>query len=146
MANTVYIFNCGINPISSITVNGYGVTTGVPEAPWTSGVEASPAVLTPITIPLNGNGTGTPSSAALVAGNTNSISITSQQVVYQPGVIDLTSYTMQSVDNMAMFVFFGLGSTFGQQPGGGALCQIVLTDTFGEFTQAFFVKGQTLKV
>jgi hypothetical protein len=143
MANTVYMFNCGVNPISSLTVNGFAVTGTM--SPWPPGVAATPSAITPTTIPLNGNGTGTPTSAALVAGDLNTIQVTSQQVVYSgTKAIDLTKFTMQSVDNLAMFIFFGSGATFGQQPSGGSLCQVILTDTFGEFTQAYFIPGSIM--
>lgn len=145
MAGLVYILNCGVNPISSMTVNGLPVTLaagGLP--PWPAGLSADPSVLTPVTIPLNPKGSGTPSTAALVAGNaSNSISLGSNQVNYNR-MLDLSSYFWGTGDNMAMFVFFGTGAAFGQQRG-GSMCQIVLTDQFGTFVQSYFFPGGVLR-
>jgi hypothetical protein len=148
MANTVYIFNCGVNSITSIVVNTLPValaTGGLP--PWPVGVAASPAVITPVTCGLLPAGSGTPSTAALVAGNKNSISISSNQVNYNgTNALDLTGYSLQSVDNIAMFIFFGTAATF-NQPGNplANMAQVALTDTFGEFAQAFLVPGGILR-
>jgi hypothetical protein len=149
MANTVYIFNCGINPITSLIVNTLPATLPTGGLPaWTSGVAASPSAITPATCGIYAKGSGTPSTAALVAGNTNSISISSNLIDYNgANVIDLTSFSLTNPnDNFAMFIFFGTGATF-NQPGNPAatMAQVVLTDTFGEFAQAFLISGGVLR-
>ena len=146
MANSTYVFNCGVNPITTISVNNISVSTGVPVPPWPAGIGGTPSALTPITIGLLPIGSGTPSTPALVAGQKNSIAVNSQEVVYSgTGAIDLTNFSLQAANNLAMFIFFGQPSTFGQTgPAGSSICQIVVSDAFGEFVQSYYIKGNPL--
>jgi hypothetical protein len=148
MANSTYIFNCGVNPITGITVNNVSVATGVPVPAWPTGTGATPAALTPITIGLAPFGSGTPSTPTLVGGQANSISITSQDVVYNgTNAIDLTKFSLQAANNMAMFIFFGQPATFGQVGApGSSICQIVLSDAFGEFVQSYYITGGAMRM
>ena len=146
MANLTYIFNCGVNPITRMIVNLQPVALpagGLP--PWSAGMSARPAALTPVTIGLEPYGSGPPSSAALVAGNNNNVGISSNEVDYD-GWIDLTQFSLQSVDNMAMFISFGPSSAFGASAPAGAasVALLVLTDMFGEFTRSYFIGGAVL--
>jgi hypothetical protein len=146
VANLTYIFNCGVNPITTMMVNVQPVALpagGLP--PWPAGMSAKPAALTPVTIGLKPYGSGMPSSAALVAGNSNSVGISSNKVNYD-GWLDLTQFSLQSVDNMAMFISFGPSSAFGASAltGAASVALLVLTDMFGEFTRSYFIGGAVL--
>jgi len=143
MANLVYIFNCGVNPIMTMSANNQPVTLpsgGLP--PWPSGVALSTPALSPVSIPLLPAGSGTPANAALVAGyNNNTIAMNSQQINYN-GALDLTSFTLQAADNMAMFIFFAPGGKFFGQPQiTGPTSQVILTDSFETITQSYFLSS-----